>query len=76
MFVEGEDGGCHVFMGEMLLRTGHPAEAAARAAFVAQRWGGSDHDEAMELWGIPVEKRGAKFWRTLWYRLRLGFGKE
>ena len=53
--------GYHVFMGEMLLRTGHPAEAAARAAFVAQRWGGSDHDEAMELWTrIPVEKRGSE----------------
>jgi tetratricopeptide (TPR) repeat protein len=50
--------GYHVFMGEVLLRTGHPNEASARAAFVAERWGGSDRDEAIELWKrIPAEKR-------------------
>jgi tetratricopeptide (TPR) repeat protein len=50
--------GYHVFMGEILLRTGHPNEASARAAFVAERWGGPDYDEAMELWkSIPAEKR-------------------
>ncbi len=50
--------GYHVFMGEILLHTGHPNEASARAAFVAERWGGSDRDEAMELWKrIPAEKR-------------------
>jgi hypothetical protein len=50
--------GYHVFMGEILLLTGHPNEASARAAFVAERWGGPDYDEAMELWkSIPAEKR-------------------
>jgi hypothetical protein len=50
--------GCHVFMGDILLKTGHPMEASQEAAFVAERWGGSDRDEAMELWKkIPLEKR-------------------
>jgi tetratricopeptide (TPR) repeat protein len=50
--------GYHVLTGQILLRTGHPAEASARAAYVADRWGGPDHDEAMELWkSIPIEKR-------------------
>jgi len=50
--------GYRVMTGEILLRTGHPAEASARAAYVANRWGGPDHDEAMELWNsIPAAKR-------------------
>jgi tetratricopeptide (TPR) repeat protein len=50
--------GYHVLTGQILLRTGHPTEASARAAYVANRWGGPDHDEAMELWNsIPAEKR-------------------
>ncbi len=53
--------GYHVFTGQILLRTGHPAEALARAAYVAERWGGPDRDEAMELWkSIPVDKRGSQ----------------
>jgi hypothetical protein len=44
--------------GQILLRTNHPTEASARAAYVAERWGGPDHDEAMELWNsIPADKR-------------------
>jgi len=50
--------GYRVLTGQIVLRTGHPAEASARAAYVADRWGGPDHDEAMELWNsIPPEKR-------------------
>ncbi len=50
--------GYRVMTGQILLRTGHPTEASARAAYVAERWGGPDHDEAMELWNsIPAEKR-------------------
>jgi tetratricopeptide (TPR) repeat protein len=50
--------GYHVMTGQILLRTGHPTEASAKAAYVAERWGGPDYDEAMELWNsIPVEKR-------------------
>jgi tetratricopeptide (TPR) repeat protein len=50
--------GYRVMVGQILLRTGHPLEASARAAYVAERWGGPDRDEAMELWkSIPAEKR-------------------
>lgn len=50
--------GYHVFMGEVLLKTEHPMEASQEAAFVVERWGGSDRDEAMELWKkVPLEKR-------------------
>ncbi|HWY22878.1 MAG TPA: DUF1570 domain-containing protein [Candidatus Acidoferrum sp.] len=50
--------GYRVMAGQILLRTGHPGEASARAAYVAERWGGPDRDEAMELWkSIPAEKR-------------------
>lgn len=50
--------GYRVMTVEILLRTGHPAGASARAAYVANRWGGPDHDEAMELWNsIPAAKR-------------------
>jgi tetratricopeptide (TPR) repeat protein len=50
--------GYRVMTGQILLRSGHPAEASARAAYVADRWGGPDHDEAMELWNsIPAAKR-------------------
>jgi tetratricopeptide (TPR) repeat protein len=53
--------GYHVLTGQILLRTGHPSEASARAAYVAERWGGPDRDEAMELWkAIPVDKRGGQ----------------
>jgi hypothetical protein len=51
-------GGYHLLSGEILLRAGHPAEAAALAAYVANRWTGPDHDEAMELWNrVPAVQR-------------------
>ncbi len=51
-------GGYHLLTGEILLRVGHPAEAAALAAYVANRWSGADHDEAMELWNrVPAAQR-------------------
>jgi hypothetical protein len=35
-----------------------PSDAADAAAYVAQRWSGSDQDEAMELWNrIPAADR-------------------
>ncbi len=50
--------GYRVFTGAILMRMGRPSEAAAQAAYVAQRWSGSDRDEAMELWDqIPVAQR-------------------
>ena len=50
--------GYHVLTGRILLRMNRPSEAAAEAAYVAQRWAGSDRDEAMELWNqIPAADR-------------------
>ncbi len=52
--------GYHVQSGQILLRMGRGAEAASFATFVAQRWPGSDHDEAVELWNaIPAGQRPA-----------------
>ena len=52
--------GYHVQSGQILLRMGRGPEAASFAKFVAQRWPGSDHDEAVELWNaIPAEQRPA-----------------
>ncbi|HEY4054274.1 MAG TPA: DUF1570 domain-containing protein [Terriglobales bacterium] len=50
--------GYHVLTGRILLRMNRAPEAAAEATYVAQRWGGSDRDEAMELWNqIPEPDR-------------------
>ena len=50
--------GYHVLSGEIMLRLNRPADAAAEAAYVAQRWRGADRDEALELWNrIPVADR-------------------
>jgi tetratricopeptide (TPR) repeat protein len=50
--------GYHVLTGQILLRMGHPSEAATYAAYVATRWFGPDHDEAIELWSkVPADKR-------------------
>ena len=50
--------GYHTFSGEILLRMGKGSDAAAFAKYVADRWGGSDHNEAVELWNaIPPEMR-------------------
>lgn len=50
--------GYHVFTGEILLLMGRPSDAAVEASYIAQRWGGSDRDEALELWNrIPASKR-------------------
>ncbi|HWF90654.1 MAG TPA: hypothetical protein VN684_00150, partial [Terriglobales bacterium] len=52
--------GYHVLCGEIMLLLQHPSDAAAEASYVAQRWGGSDRDEALELWNrIPAEDRHA-----------------
>jgi hypothetical protein len=59
--IEPGRAGYHLLTGEIMLRTGHPADAAASAAYVANRWGSPDHDEAMELWNrVPAAQRPAE----------------
>jgi tetratricopeptide (TPR) repeat protein len=56
--IEPARAGYHVLTGQILLRMDHAAEAAAYAAYVAQRWQGPDHDEALELWDkVPASQR-------------------
>lgn len=53
--------GYHVLSGEILLRMNRPGDAAAEAAYVAQRWGGSYRDEALELLNsVPLQERSAE----------------
>lgn len=50
--------GYHLLSGQILLRLGRGSEAAAFARYVAERWFGPDHDEAVELWNeIPETQR-------------------
>ena len=50
--------GYHIMSGQLLERMGHVADAAAFARYVATRWQGNDHDEAVELWNsIPPGQR-------------------
>jgi Tfp pilus assembly protein PilF len=59
--LEPSRAGYHLLTGQILLRMGHPAEAATYAAYVASRWQSADHDEALELWGnVPASLRPAE----------------
>jgi Tfp pilus assembly protein PilF len=50
--------GYHILSGQILRRLGKEKEAATFAHFVADRWPGADHDEAVELWNaVPAEQR-------------------
>ncbi len=50
--------GYHLLTGQIMLRMGDGATAAASAQYVAERWFGSDHNEAVELWDdVPVNQR-------------------
>jgi tetratricopeptide (TPR) repeat protein len=52
--------GYHLLTGEVLKRMGKSADAGAYAKFVADRWIGPDHDEAVELWNtLPTADRPA-----------------
>ena len=52
--------GYHLLTAQLLRRKGKGGEAAASAEFVAERWAGPDHNEAVELWNnIPVAQRPA-----------------
>lgn len=50
--------GYHLLTGRILLLMGKGSEAAATARFVADRWEGPDHNEAVELWNnVPAGQR-------------------
>jgi Tfp pilus assembly protein PilF len=50
--------GYHLLTGQIMLRMGDGATAAASAQYVAERWFGSDHNEAVELWDdVPANQR-------------------
>ena len=52
--------GYHVQTGQILLRMGKGPMAANYAKYVADRWFGSDHNEAWELWtSVPEAERPA-----------------
>lgn len=52
--------GYHLQTGQILVRMGRGPEAAAIAQYVAPRWFGPDHNEAVELWNdVPANQRGA-----------------
>ena len=48
--------GYHILSGEILRRLGREKEAANFARFVAERWPGADHNEAVELWNSLGEE--------------------
>lgn|SRR5215469_2938787 len=51
--------GYHLLSAQILLRLGRDSEASEFARFVADRWFGPDHDEAVALWNdIPESQRG------------------
>ena len=50
--------GYHLLTGRILLRLGRAKEASEFARYVAERWSGPDHDEAVELWNeVPEAER-------------------
>jgi tetratricopeptide (TPR) repeat protein len=50
--------GYHIFSGHIMLQLGRVADAALFARYVAERWEGADHNEAVELWNaIPAAQR-------------------
>lgn len=58
--LEPSRAGYHLLTGQILRRTGKGADAAVAAKFVADRWLGPDHDEAVELWNsVPAGQRPA-----------------
>src|ERR1700688_867073 len=58
--LEPSRAGYHLLSGEIFLRMKHEKEAAEVARYVAERWHGPDHNEAVALWNrIPPASRPA-----------------
>ena len=58
--LEPSRAGYHLLSGEILLRMKREKEAAESAQYVAERWHGPDHNEAVALWNrTPVASRPA-----------------
>jgi tetratricopeptide (TPR) repeat protein len=58
--LEPSRAGYNLLEGRILLRMGKGAEAAPIAKYVADRWSGPDHNEAVELWNdVPAAERPA-----------------
>jgi hypothetical protein len=58
--LEPSRAGYHLLSGEILLRMKREKEAAEVARYVAERWHGPDHNEAVALWNrIPAASRPA-----------------
>jgi tetratricopeptide (TPR) repeat protein len=58
--LEPSRAGYHLLSGEILLRLKKEKEAAEFAEFVAERWHGPDHNEAVALWNrVPPASRPA-----------------
>jgi len=56
--LEPSRAGYHLLSGEILLRMKREKEAAESARYVAERWHGPDHNEAVALWNrIPAASR-------------------
>ena len=53
--LEPSRAGYHTMSGQILLRMGRGRQAADYAKFVADRWFGADHNEAVELWNSVLE---------------------
>jgi tetratricopeptide (TPR) repeat protein len=59
--LEPSRAGYHLLTGQILLRMGKGADAADSARYVAERWFGPDHDEAVELWNsVPSAQRSGE----------------
>ena len=56
--LEPSRAGYHLLSGKILLRQGKGKEAAQYARFVAERWHGPDHNEAVELWDAVAAEQG------------------
>lgn len=58
--LEPSRAGYHILSGQILERMGQGAKASEFARYVAERWHGPDHNEAVELWkSVPENERSA-----------------